>query len=89
MVKIADKFLNELSERLIERNIKLNITDNCKQLIIKEGVDPIYGARPMKRFIQRNIETLIAKKIIEESIEENATLLIDAKNGEFTIDVQP
>ncbi|MDD2591452.1 MAG: AAA family ATPase [Erysipelotrichaceae bacterium] len=83
MVLIADKFLNELAERLQNRDIKLEITNSAKQLIIKEGVDPIYGARPMKRFIQRNVETLIAKKIIEESINEDATLIIDTKNDEF------
>jgi len=85
MIKIADKFLNDLAKRLVDRNIKLDITDAAKKLIVQEGVDPVYGARPMKRFIQRNIETLIAKKIIEESIEEDTTLTIDVKDNDFTI----
>ncbi|MEA5026582.1 MAG: AAA family ATPase [Erysipelotrichaceae bacterium] len=89
MVQIADKFLAELIRRLKERNINLTVTENAKKLIVQEGVDPIYGARPMKRFIQRNVETLIAKKLIAESIEEDATLIIDVRDGNFIILQQP
>ncbi|MEA5018427.1 MAG: AAA family ATPase [Erysipelotrichaceae bacterium] len=85
MIKIAGKFLNELKLRLHDRNIQLEITEAANKLIIAEGVDPVYGARPMKRFIQRNIETLIAKKIIEDSIEEDAVLKIDVKDNKFTV----
>ena len=61
------------------------VSDNAKQLIINEGVDPDFGARPMKRFIQRNIETKIAEAIIRDAIEDNATITVDAEDGKFTV----
>ena len=86
MIQIADKFLNQLAARLKDRNIRLIVTDAAKQLIVNEGVDPDFGARPMKRFIQRNIETKIAEAIIRDAIEENATITVDALNNGFCVE---
>ncbi len=52
-----------------------------------EGVDPVYGARPMKRYIQRNIETLIAKKIIEGGAGKEDTIMVDVMNGEYDVKI--
>ncbi|MBQ4343030.1 MAG: AAA family ATPase [Erysipelotrichaceae bacterium] len=85
--KIADKFLNELSLRLALKDIALSVSDAVKEKIIECGVDPVFGARPMKRYIQRTIETLIAKKIIEGDFMTPATFLVDVKDDEYVITV--
>ena len=73
LVKIADKFLNQLKDRLSERDINIEFTKECKNHVVEAGFDPVFGARPMKRHIQRTIETKVAKKIIEEAdIEGNS-----------------
>ena len=82
---IVDKFLSLLQVRLQQRNINLQITDIAKEKILEEGSDVNYGARPLKRFIQQNIETLVAYKIIQESISENASLQVDYQNGKFVV----
>ena len=60
--EIVVKLMKELQDRLSEQQIKLSITDEAKEYIAENGFDPVYGARPLKRFIQRNIETKIARK---------------------------
>ena len=82
---IVDKFTNLLAKRLAEKNIKLEITPAAKQAIIDEGSDITYGARPLKRFIQQNIETLVAYKIVSEGIDGNTTLQVDYKNNSFVV----
>ncbi|MBO4218394.1 MAG: AAA family ATPase, partial [Erysipelotrichaceae bacterium] len=82
---IVDKFIGLLAKRLEERNIRLVLTDRAKQEIISEGSDINYGARPLKRFIQQNVETKVAYKIVSEGIDGNTTLQVDFENGEFTV----
>lgn len=82
---IVGKLLRELENRLAERQIKISLSDEAKSYIAKEGFDPIYGARPLKRFIQRNIETLVAKKIIAGEINDGSTIQIEIENGKFLI----
>lgn len=79
--KIANKFIHQLAARLEKKDIQLSVSDQAMSQIIKEGSDPVFGARPMKRMIQRSIETLVAKKIIEEDISSGSTIYIDV-NGE-------
>jgi ATP-dependent Clp protease ATP-binding subunit ClpB len=86
-VAIAHKFINQLSKRMAERDITLNVSDAVYTQIAKMGVDPVFGARPMKRYIQRQIETEIAKKIIEEGVVKDAQINIDFVNGEYTFTV--
>ena len=76
--KIADKFLNGLRERLAERDITLEVTDAAKERICQIGADPDFGARPMKRHIQRTIETQVAKVILENPDIQGKTILVDA-----------
>ncbi len=82
---IVDKFIGLLANRLADRNIKLELTEAAKQLIISEGADVTYGARPLRRYIQQNIETALAYKIVEEAIDKDTTLVVDAFDGQFVI----
>ncbi len=81
--KIAHKFMNELVIRLQKKDIKLTVSDAVYRNIAVQGVDPVYGARPMKRYIQRNIETLIAKKMIEGNASKDDTIHVDVVDGEY------
>lgn len=76
----------EISKRLEDRRVKIDVMQNAVDHIIDASYDPIYGARPIKRYIQSNIETLIARKMIECDIAPDTTIVIDYKNGEFTAD---
>jgi ATP-dependent Clp protease ATP-binding subunit ClpB len=76
--KIADKFLNGLRTRLAERDITLEVTDAAKDRICQIGADPDFGARPMKRHIQRTIETQVAKVILENPDIQGKTIVVDA-----------
>jgi ATP-dependent Clp protease ATP-binding subunit ClpB len=83
--KIARKFMDELKHRLAERDITLEATDAVYEKIAEMGVDPIFGARPMKRYIQRNIETEIAKKMIAEGAMKDSVIHIDVKDDHYDI----
>lgn len=87
-IKIAHKFMDQLKERLEKRDIHLHVKDAVYAQIAKMGVDPVYGARPMKRYIQRQIETNIAKKIIEVGAFKESDLTVDYVNGAYTFDIQ-
>lgn len=87
-IKIAHKFMDQLKERLEKRDIHLHIKNAVYAQIAKMGVDPVYGARPMKRYIQRQIETSIAKKIIEVGAFKESDLTVDYVNGAYTFDIQ-
>ena len=78
--KIADKFLGLLADRLKEKDITLEVTEKAKERIIKLGVDPQFGARPMRRHIQRAIETEIAKVILSTDNIANKTIVVDAND---------
>ena len=82
--EILDKIIGEINDRLSDKKIKIVLTDKAKKYIIDEAYDEKYGARPIKRFVSRNIETLIAKAIISEEVKFNSTLLIDVLGDQFT-----
>ena len=82
--RIVELKVKEISERLKEQRINVKVTDAATEQIIEQSFDPVYGARPIKRFIQSNIETLIARKMIENDIEPDSTVTVDYKNGAFT-----
>lgn len=86
--KIVDLQLEKLAARLEDKQLKFKITDVAKNQIIEQGFDVSYGARPLKRFIQSMIEVLVAKKILSENIKPNSTLVVDAKEGEFFVNVK-
>ena len=87
-IKIAHKFVGLLQKRLADRDITLNVSDAVYNQIAKMGVDPVYGARPMKRYIQRNLETQIAKEMIKTGAMQGDVINVDCHNGEYTFDIQ-
>lgn len=82
--EILDKIVKEIQDRLSDKKIKIILSDKAKKYIVEESYDEKYGARPIKRFVSRNIETLIAKSIISEEIKFNSTILIDVLGDNFT-----
>ncbi len=82
---IVDLMLEDLRHRLAEKQLKLNVTDAAKTVIINDGYDPIYGARPLKRYIQASIETMIAKEIIAGNHAAGDTLTVDAQDGKLVL----
>ena len=84
--KILELLIIDLEKRLSDKNIKLKLSENAKKYLIDNGYDEIYGARPLKRFVQKKLETLIAKKILTGEIIPNSTVGIDCKNNELVIE---
>ena len=83
--KIIDKFIAQLSKRLEQQNISVQVSEGAKEEIAREGFDPTFGARPLKRFIQGHIETLVAKEMIKGSIQKDDNITIDYQNQQFMI----
>ena len=81
---IIEILMQGLRKRLADKTLKLDVTDAAKNLIIERGFDPIYGARPLKRYLQSAAETLIAKEILRGDLAAGSTLVLDAENGELT-----
>ncbi len=77
ITNIIDLILKDLNRRMAEKQLSCEVTENAKHLIIEQAYDPVYGARPLKRYVQRHIETLIAKKIIQEDLEADTVLTVD------------
>lgn len=80
---IIDILLSGLRRRLADKTLNLEVTDGAKKLIIDRGYDPIYGARPLKRYLQSAAETLIAREILRGDVGAGGTLALDAENGEL------
>ena len=83
--KILDLLIKDLENRLEDKHIKLDLTESAKDYLIDNGYDEVYGARPLKRFVQKKLETLIAKKILMGEILPRTTVKIDCENGELKI----
>ena len=81
---IIDILMEGLKKRLADKTLKLEVTDAAKGLIIERGFDPIYGARPLKRYLQSAAETLIAKEILRGDLAAGSTLVLDTENGELS-----
>ena len=83
--KIVDLMVRELSDRLADQELSLELTDAAKQMVVDNGYDPVYGARPLKRYLQNYVETLTAKKILSGDVHAGNTIVLDVKDGEFTV----
>lgn len=83
--KIIDIFSSKLSNKLKEKDINMVITDSAKEIMAKEGYDPIYGARPLKRYISSTLETKIAKLILKDELNSGCTLTVDCENDEIVL----
>lgn len=82
---IIDLLIQALSKRLEDKQLSVELTDAAKQYVIDNGYDPVYGARPLKRFLQRNVETLLGRTIIAGDVSEGTKLVVDYQNGELTV----
>ena len=78
---IVDLLTASLAKRLEDQNLHLCLTDAAKDLVIEQSYDPVFGARPMKRYLQAKVETLIARTILGGSLKEGETVTVDAENG--------
>ncbi|MCC0718583.1 ATP-dependent chaperone ClpB [Clostridioides sp. ZZV14-6105] len=83
--KIIDIFMEDLKNRLKEKDISIEVTDSAKDVMVREGYDPVYGARPLKRYIGNTLETIIARKLIAGDIYNGCTIVIDGKNENIEV----
>ena len=80
--------MDDLNKRLSDREIKVALSTEAEHFVVEHGYDPVYGARPLKRFLQKHVETLSAKLILEDQVRQGDTILIDVKDGALTASVQ-
>ncbi len=86
---IIDLMLEKLRQRLADKQLELEVTDSAKELIVKEGYDPVYGARPLKRYIQSKLETLIARTMIAEDLEPDTVIRVDSDGEKMLVTALP
>ena len=86
--KIVDLMVGELDKRLADQELSLELTDTAKDQVIENGYDPVYGARPLKRYLQKYVETLAARKILSGDVHAGDTLVLDVQNGKFIVTVK-
>ena len=85
---IVDLMVKELNDRLADQELSLELTDAAKKDVIDNGYDPVYGARPLKRYLQKYVETLAARKILSGEVHTGDTLVLDVENGEYVVKVK-
>ena len=85
---IVDLMVKELDKRLADQELSLELTDAAKDNVIQNGYDPVYGARPLKRYLQKYVETLAARKILSGDVHAGDTLVLDMRDGEFTVRIK-
>ncbi|MBM4152462.1 MAG: AAA family ATPase, partial [Kiritimatiellaceae bacterium] len=88
IVKIVDLLLNDLRKRLASRDITLDVHHDVKKQIVSEGFDPVYGARPLKRFIQQHLETQLARNIVSGKITDGSSVQITLNHGQLMIETR-
>ncbi|MDF3553036.1 ATP-dependent chaperone ClpB [Bacillus cereus] len=85
---IVDKIVKELQGRLADRHITVELTDAAKEFVVETGFDPMYGARPLKRYVQRQVETKLARELIAGTITDNSHVVVDVENNELVVHVK-
>ena len=85
---IIDLLVADVNRRLGERELSVELTDAAKDFVVEGGYEPMYGARPLKRYLQKNVETLAAKLILAGDVGRGDTILIDVKDGKLTAGVK-
>ena len=80
---IVDLMVNDLSHRLADQELSLELTPEAKDYVVDHGYDPVYGARPLKRYLQTNVETLASKCILGGGVRAGDTIVLDVQNGQF------
>ena len=81
---IIGLIIDDLNRRLEDKELRIELTDAAKEFIVEQAYDPVYGARPLKRYIQKYVETLSAKLILADLVAPKDTILIDVADGELT-----
>ncbi len=89
ITKIVDLLVDELRGRLADRDVKLELSDEAKRFVAEAGFDPVYGARPLKRYLQHELETRVGRAIIAGEVVDGATIRVDAGDEGLTVDVTP
>ena len=85
---IVDLLVAELNRRLEDQQISIRLTPAAKDYVIEGGYDPVYGARPLKRYLQKYVETLAVKMILGGKVQTQDTIVLDVENGELTASAQ-
>ena len=80
--------MDDLNRRLADRDLSLELTPEAEQFVVEQAYDPVYGARPLKRYVQKHVETLAAKLILEDQVDSGDTIQIAVENGELTAKVK-
>ena len=83
-----DLLLADLQHRMEDKQLHLTMTDAAKAFVVAHGYDPVYGARPLKRFLQHSVETMLARIIIKEDPAPGTTLEVDVENDDLTVHLQ-
>ncbi len=81
---IVELLMKDMNRRVADRNLAIELTEAGKNLVTEQGYDPVYGARPLKRYLQKNVETLVARLILSNTLNSGDTVLIDAEDGKLT-----
>jgi ATP-dependent Clp protease ATP-binding subunit ClpB len=84
---IVDLSMGDLARRLAERQIRLEVTPEARRLIAERGYDPLYGARPLRRYISHDIETRLGRALLSGSVQDGSTVRIDVRDGDIAVDV--
>jgi ATP-dependent Clp protease ATP-binding subunit ClpB len=83
--QIVELQFNDLRRRLAERQISVELTDAARELIAEQGFDPVYGARPLRRYISHEVETMVGRALIRGDVQDGSTIRVDAQNGELVV----
>ena len=86
---IVELLLRDLRRRLLERRIDLQLSDAAREHVARAGYDPVYGARPLKRTLQRQIETRLGRALVAGQVPDGATVRIDLENGDLAFHIEP
>ena len=84
---IIDLMMADVNKRLEDKELTIELTDAAKAYIVEHGYDPVYGARPLKRFLQKNVETLAARMILSGNVQTEDTIVIGLKDGKLAAEV--
>ena len=85
ITKILDLLIQDLNKRLEDKNVGIELTKDAKDYLIDNGYDEVYGARPLKRFVQKKLETLIARKLLTGEIKPNTVVKVECRDNELII----
>ena len=85
---IIDLLVADVNKRLAEKELRIELTEAAKDFVVEGGYDPMYGARPLKRYLQKNVETLAARLILAGNVGRGDAILIDAADGQLTAQVK-